>query len=137
MEASPVPPGPRRLNIATRTQRFFELKGGRLSESQDRRLTETVKLGGLNGDVVETTESVRAGMHLDCGCLVTSPKEVAGECRLCGALLCKEHAGTCQAEAGILVCRTHLVEVEVDGQTRTYCRRHAWQRAFWQMLLGL
>ncbi len=125
------------MNVVTRNIRSFGLLGGRVADPSDPRLTETATLRGLNGDEVITIESTRSGRLLACGCFASSIKSIAGECQSpgCGRIICKDHAGECEAE-GKLMCREHLCQVRVRGETRTYCRRCAWRHAFWQMLLG-
>ena len=128
------------FNVVTRTVKFFRIKGGRLSQSEDQRLSESVKTSGLDGRVVTSVDGLELGMYLDCGCLCTSPKTIAGQCQYpgCGALVCQAHSGQCEGRCqGGLVCRRHLREVEVEGKTRTYCERCAWRYAFWELLLGL
>ena len=125
------------FNVVTKALKFFGIWGGKLSESEDGRLSESVKLRGLEGDVVTSVDALRTGRYLDCGCLARTPEAIAGECRYpgCGALICKEHAGACEAE-GLLMCRTHLCDVAAAGERRRYCVRCAWARAPLQMLLG-
>jgi len=126
------------FNIVTRAIKFFRIKGGRLSQSEDQRLSESVKVSGLDGRVVTSVDGLELGMYLDCGCLCTSPKTIAGQCQICAALVCPAHSGQCEGRCqGGLVCRSHLRQVEVEGKTRTYCARCAWRYAFLEMLLGL
>jgi len=128
------------FNPVTRSVKFFRIKGGRLSESQDQRLSESVKLRGLEGGVVTQVDGLEVGMYLDCGCLATSPKAIAGQCQYpgCFALICQAHSGVCEGRCqGGLVCRTHLRDVEVEGTKRVFCNRCAWRYAFWEMLVGL
>lgn len=135
MAAPPNRPGQGGFNAVTRTVKTFEVDPRGLTDSPDGCVSESERLAGMDGNVVTNIERVRVRGLLVCGCLAGSPKEVAGQCQHpgCRGLVCRKHSGTCHAE-GKLFCSAHLVELEVDGELRTFCRRCAWREHFWKML---